>query len=166
MLTESVLLSAFGGALGLLLALWLTRLIANIDIPLPIDISFDFRLDTRVLLFVSAVSLATGMLFGLVPALRASRPDLVPALKDASGEATATRRFELRSALVVVQVAVSVVLLIGGALMVRSFFIAQRIDVGYDVDRIAMLGVGLESVGCFRWQVCQLSFHQLKVDIE
>ncbi|MFQ5742435.1 MAG: ABC transporter permease [Acidobacteriota bacterium] len=147
LLTESLLLAAFGAGLGLLLGVWLTSVIANIRIPLPIEPSLDFRLDIRVLAFVTAATLATGILFGLVPALRASRPDLVPALKDISGEGRGRCRFALRDALVVVQVAVSIVLLIGGALLVRSLVIAQRIDVGFDVDRIAMLALGLEAVG-------------------
>ena len=83
-------------------------------------------------------------MFGLVPALRASRPDLVPALKD-SGDGASTRgRFELRDVLVVAQVAVSLVLLVGGALVIRSLAVAGQVDLGYDESRTAYLGVAGE----------------------
>jgi predicted permease len=92
------------------------------------------------------VAIATGVVFGLIPAVRASRPDLVPALKD--GAATGKRRrFELRDALVVVQVAVSIVLVVGGALMVRSLSAAGRVRLGYDGDRTAYLALELRMNG-------------------
>ncbi len=148
LLTESLLLSLSGGALGLMLATWLTGLLGHIDLGLPVDVRADFAIDRAVLLFTLGISAATGVVFGLVPALRASRPDLVPALKTAdAGPGTGRKRLELRDALVVAQVAVSVVLLIGAALLVRSFFNAQRTDVGFDVDRIGIMTTALEMVG-------------------
>ncbi len=148
LLTESMVLALAGGALALVLSLWLTRMIAALEPPLPIDIAFDITPDWRVLVFTLLVSLATGALFGLLPAVRASRPDLVPALKD-TGQAMKSggRRVELRDGLVVVQVAVSLVLLVGGALLVRSLGAAQDVDFGYDVDRIAYLGLEMEMNG-------------------
>ena len=85
-------------------------------------------------------------MFGLIPALRASRPDLVPALKDASASGK-RRRVELRDVLVVVQVAVSLVLVVGGALLVRSLSAAARVNLGYDADRTAYLSLALEMTG-------------------
>jgi predicted permease len=88
----------------------------------------------------------TGVVFGLIPALRASRPDLVPALKD-SGSAVGRRRLELRDVLVVVQIAVSLVLVVGGALLVRSLSAAGRVQLGYDGDRTAYVALALEMSG-------------------
>jgi predicted permease len=148
LLTESLLLSLVGGTLGLLLAAWSTRLMGRLDLGIPIDVSADFAVDRSVVLFTVAVSVATGVVFGLVPALRASRPDLVPALKAAdAGTEAGRKRLELRDVLVVVQVTVSIVLLIGGALLGRSLFNAQRTDIGFDVDRIGFLSATLEMAG-------------------
>ncbi len=148
LLTESLLLSFFGGVLGLLLAAWMTRALGRLDLGLPVEIAADFAIDGSVLLFTLGVSLITGMVFGLAPALRASRPDLVPALKatDAGAE-SGRKRIELRDALVVVQVAVSIVLLIGGALLGRSLFNAERTDIGFDVDRVGLMSATLEMAG-------------------
>lgn len=148
MLTESLTLALAGGVLGLLLATWLADLVAGFQPPLPIDLALDIAPDWRVLAFTLAVAALTGMLFGLMPALRASRPDLVPALKASSGgEYQGRRKVELRDALVVVQVAVSVVLLVAGSLMVRSLGAAGRVDFGYDLSRIAYLGLAMEMNG-------------------
>jgi len=102
--------------------------------------------DWRVLAFTLVAAIGTGVVFGLIPALRASRPDLVPALKDASASGK-RRRVELRDALVVVQVAVSLVLVVGGALLVRSLSAAARVNLGYDADRTAYLSLALEMTG-------------------
>lgn len=148
LLTESLLLSLFGGLLGLLLATWMTRVLGRLDLGLPLDIAADFAIDGSVLLFTLGVSVATGIIFGLAPALRATRPDLVPALKAAdAGTESGRKRIELRDALVVVQVAVSIVLLIGGALLLRSLFNAERTDVGFDVDRVGFMATSLDMVG-------------------
>jgi macrolide transport system ATP-binding/permease protein len=146
MLTESLLLALLGGAVALPLATGLTTLVARVRPPLPIDVGLAVSPDWRVLVFTMLVAVITGAVFGLIPALRASRPDLVPALKDASASGV-RRRFELRDALVVVQIAVSLVLVVGGALMVRSLFAGGRVPLGYDVDRTAYLSLALEMNG-------------------
>lgn len=110
--------------------------------PLPLDLGLRLEPDWRVLAYTFGVAIATGIAFGLVPALRATRPDLVPALKDAAGP-DRRRRVELRDALVVVQVAVSLVLVVGGALLARSLSVAARVDLGYDSDRVAHLALAL-----------------------
>ena len=146
MLTESLLLALIGGALALPLAAGLAKLVAAIQPPLPIDLGLAVSPDWRVLVFTLVAAIVTGAVFGLIPALRASRPDLVPALKDASSGG-ARRGFELRDALVVVQIAVSLVLVVGGALMVRSLSAAGRVPLGYDGDRTAYLALALEMAG-------------------
>jgi putative ABC transport system permease protein len=147
LLTESVLLSLAGGVVGLLLALWTNDLLKT-AIPTDGIFSFnlDYRLDGRVLAFAFVLSLATGVIFGLAPALQASRPDLVPALKDEdSAAAQGRRRFNLRNLLVVAQVALSLVLLIGAGLFLRSLNNAQSIDPGFDAEKIlnAQLNINL-----------------------
>ena len=146
LLTESVLLALLGGALALPLATGLAALITRVQPPLPIDLGLAVSPDWRVLVFTLVVAIVTGAVFGLLPAVRASRPDLVPALKD--GSASAQRRaFELRDVLVVVQIAVSLVLIVGGALMVRSLAAAGRVQLGYDGNRTAYLSLALQMAG-------------------
>jgi predicted permease len=149
LLTESLLLAVLGGALALPLAAGLAGLITRVQPPLPIDLGLAVSPDWRVLIFTFLVAIATGVVFGLVPAVRASRPDLVPALKD--GSASANRRgFELRDALVVVQIAVSLVLVVAGTLLVRSLSAAGHVPLGYDGDRTAYLSLALEMNGYSR----------------
>lgn len=147
LLTESMLLSLAGGAIAIPLAMGLSRLVEGVQPPLPLDMGLTVSPDWRVMIFTFVVAIATGAVFGLLPALRATRPDLVPALKDDAGGGGKRRRIELRDALVVVQVAVSLVLVVGGALLVRSLAVAGRVDMGYDADRIAQLSLALEMTG-------------------
>lgn len=147
LLTESVLLSLAGGVFGLLLALWTIDLLKTATPPSGIfSFTLDYRLDGRVLAFTFALSLATGVIFGLLPALQASKPDLVPALKDEAFAAAQGRRpFNLRNLLVVAQVALSLTLLIGAGLFLRSLKNAQDIDPGFDAEKIlnAQLNINL-----------------------
>jgi predicted permease len=148
LLTESLTVAVAGGAAALLVARWLTGLVAAFQPPLPISIGLDIAPDWRVLVFTFVTAVATGVAFGLVPALRASRPDLVSGLKDAGhGEGGRPRRIELRDALVVSQVAFSLLLLVVGALMARSLGAAANIDLGYDAGRTAHLALALEMNG-------------------
>jgi len=134
LLGESILLSFAGGALGVLLANWSLRWIPKMT-ALDLPRAGEIRLDGAVLAFSAAVSLVTGVLFGLIPALGASRPDLIGVLR-ASGEAASRRipkRFNLsaRGLLVVGQVALSIVLLIGGALLMESVVHLRGADPGF-----------------------------------
>ncbi len=137
LLTESVLLAVCGGLVGTLLAWWITDLWkASPPPPGALPINPDFNLDGRVLGFTFLLAVVTGIVFGLVPALQASRPDLVPALKDESRANDPQRAFNLRGVLVVAQVALSLILLISGGLFLRSLWRAQQIDPGFDAERI------------------------------
>ena len=147
LLTESLLLAIAGGALAIPLAFAFAKLVAGLQPPLPLDFGFQVTPDWRVLTFTMAVAVITGVLFGLAPAMRATNPNLVPALRNSTGNEGRRRHFELRNLLVVMQVAVSLVLVVGGALLVRSFSVATRIDLGFDPDRIAHAALALEMTG-------------------
>src|SRR5947209_883879 len=142
-LTESVLLGVVGGALGLLLALWVNDLLTFYARATPLA-SLDLGLDFRVLAFTFAVSVTTGVVFGLAPALQASRLDIVTALKseDALGR-PGTRRTRLRSAFVAGQMMLSVVLLVGAGLFIRSLQSAHTIDPGFRVERVLTAPINL-----------------------
>jgi predicted permease len=140
LLTESVLLGLLGAAVGVLLASWLTRLLSTFELPLPIALSLDLRLDARVLGFTILVALATGVLAGLAPALKATRGNLVSDLKgDVSRERFAGRRWSARDVLVAGQMAVTCVLLVIAGLLVRSLLASERADVGFPTEGLAIV---------------------------
>jgi predicted permease len=142
-LTESVLLGVAGGALGLLLALWANDLMVSYAGGTPLA-SLDLRLDYRVLAFTLLVSVATGVVFGLAPALQASRLDIVTALKTEDALArSGSRRSRLRAAFVTAQVTLSVVLLVCAGLFIRSLQNAHTIDPGFRVERALTVTVDL-----------------------
>jgi len=145
LLTESVLLSLAGGAGGLLLAAWINDLVAATKLPTDIALNFELHLDWRVLLFTLGLSLLTGVVFSLLPALQSSRADLLPALKD-EGSMGGFRRSRLRNTLVVVQVALSLVLLVCAGLIVRGLQAAQSMRPGFNPENAVALSfdVGLQ----------------------
>jgi predicted permease len=148
LLGENLVLAALGGALGVVLAYWASRLLTAALPALPIPLSFHFGLDHRVLLFAGLVSLATTVLFGLAPALQTSRRNLVTALRGEGDVLPArSRRVHLRDLLVVGQLALSVVLLAAGALLLRGLARAGGIDPGFDPRRLAVLGFNLKMNG-------------------
>jgi predicted permease len=148
LLIESALLAALGSALGLAIASGAGRLLSGVSgDSLPIPLRFSFAVDSGVLLYAVGASLATAMLFGLAPALTASRVDLVPALKDAAGAGPARRGLKLRDLLVAAQLATSLVLLIAGALLVRGLLTARSTDLGFDPRPIATMSFNLQMNG-------------------
>lgn len=148
LVTESLVLAAAGGALALVLAEWTSRLLLAFQPPIPFSIQLAIDVDSRVVLFVALLAFGSALVFALVPALQSTRPDLVPALKGAaSADAGAPRRFGLRSALVVAQVAVSTLLLVVAAFLLRALDRAQAIDIGLDAERVAVLSMQLDLLG-------------------
>ena len=148
LLTESTLLALLAGALGLLLAFWGREALWAMRPPFMQDTVMDLALDVRVLWFTLAVSILTGIVFGLAPALQASRPNLAWALKDrTSVPSRANRWFTLRNALVMGQVALSLVALVGAGLFVRSMQKAQEIDPGFETQRMMLLSFDVAGEG-------------------
>ena len=143
LLTESALMGIAGGVVGLLIAKWgLNALIALSPEDIPrLD---QIGIDGRVLGFTLLISLATGFLFGVVPALQASKPDLNESLKEGGRSSTAgVERRRVRSTLVVLEVALSLILLIGAGLMIRSFSQLQKVDLGFNPDRLVSMNIQL-----------------------
>jgi predicted permease len=147
-LTESILLGVAGGVLGLLLALWANQLLLSFLKTTPLA-ALDLGLDWRVLVFTLCISVATGIVFGMAPALQASRLDIVTALKSDDAQRAGTRSSRLRAAFVTAQLTLSVVLLIGAGLFIRSLQAANRIDPGFRVDRALLVPINL---GLLRYQ--------------
>jgi predicted permease len=139
--TESMLLALLGGAAALLIVFWSSGLIRLFPIP-----PLPSLLDVRVLSFTFAVTILTGILFGLLPALQASRTDLGPALRDGA-PAEGPSRSRTRTGLLISQVALSMVLLVGAGLLVRSAKAARSVDLGLDADRLLYVSVDLGSIG-------------------
>src|SRR5215813_6409045 len=140
LLTESVLLGLIGGTLGLLLARWGIAFILYIS-PDSIPRAKEIGLDWRVMAFTVGLSFVTGILFGLVPALQAGVVDVHETLKE-TGRGT-TRRHWLRSSLVVVEVATTLVLLIGAGLLIRSFYRLQHVNPGFSYDHLTSFSISL-----------------------
>jgi predicted permease len=141
-LTESILLGVAGGGLGLLLALWANQLLISYLQTTPLA-SLELGLDWRVLAFTLGVSVTTGVVFGLAPALQASRLDIVMALKSEDAQRAGSRRSRLRAVFVTAQVTLSVVLLVGAGLFIRSLQRANTIDPGFRVDRALTVPINL-----------------------
>ncbi|HXI23961.1 MAG TPA: ABC transporter permease [Pyrinomonadaceae bacterium] len=140
LLIESVMLAIGGGVVGLLLAFWAVRWVVSLSadtIPRAREIS----IDPRVAWFTLLVSVVTGVLFGLAPALQVSRPDLTDALKESGRSTAGIRTNRLRNALVVSEVALSLVLLVGAGLMIRSFAKLNEVDPGFKPGQVLTLGV-------------------------
>lgn len=145
-MTENFVLAVAGGAAGVLLASWLAALISAARLPIDFPLNTALSLDTRVLAFAVATSIITVLLFGLAPAMYATRPDLVPALKNESG-LQRSRRWELRDLLVAGQIAMCVVLLAGSVLVVHSLRNALKVDIGYNPQNAASVWFDLGIAG-------------------
>jgi putative ABC transport system permease protein len=135
MLTESMLLALMGGVLGVLLAYWGISVLIAFG-PDNIPRLNEITIDPRVLGFTFGISLLTGVLFGLIPALQASRPDLNDALKEGSRGSTGGRSRTFRNVFVVAEVSLALVLLIGAGLMIRSFMQLQAVETGFNPENV------------------------------
>ena len=140
--TESMMLSVGGGAAGLLIAVWGVNWLVSLG-PDIIPRVHEITVDPRVVGFTFLISAATSLLFGLAPALQASRPDLTDALKEGGRSSAGPARNRLRSVLVISEVALSLVLLIGAGLMIRSFAKLSQVDPGFNPDEVLTIGVSL-----------------------
>lgn len=142
LITESALLGVAGGVCGLLLAYWLVDTLTSLRPPIDIPLSTEMHIDGRVFLFTAIVSLLTGIVFGLLPALQATNPDLVPALKDETSIGGYSRSW-LRSSLVVLQITLSLVLLVCAGLVLRGLQRAQLLDPGFVPQNAIMMSFDL-----------------------
>jgi predicted permease len=143
LLTESLMLAIIGGVAGILVAQWgVSLLVSRLAATTPLDV----KPDASVLVFTLGISLVAGVLFGIAPALRATRLDLTSALKEKSSQGR-KRRFNLGSALVVAQVAVSLILLVGAGLFARSLIKLQQEDLGFNRDNVLLAGVDMRLAG-------------------
>jgi predicted permease len=142
LLTESLLLASFGSALGLLLGRGARdALVAAVPIDIPIWMRFD--IDATVVAFVVALTVVSGVVFGLLPALRASRPDVIAALRESGTRSATGGAGRLRSVLVVAEVAIAVVLLVGSGLVIRGFLQLMQVDPGFRSSNLLTLRVPL-----------------------
>jgi predicted permease len=153
LLTESVMLSVLGGALGILFAYWGAHTILSfVSSNQPRPLGFATGVDLRVLGFTAAISLLTGILFGIAPTFRGARVDLTPALKEGTGSSETTghargKWFSVGNALVVAQVALAIVVLVAAGLLVRTLANLRSVDVGFDSHNILIFGIDPTLIG-------------------
>jgi predicted permease len=143
LLTESLLLSLGGGLVGCLLAWWGVRYLRGIELPITVDVT----LDVRVLAFALALSVVTGVLFGLAPALKATRVDLLPTLRDEGTPPIDHRRLTLKHALIVFQVSLSVLLLGGTSVFLQMLTATRGLPVAFAVDGVAAVVTDVRYAG-------------------
>jgi putative ABC transport system permease protein len=142
LLIESLLLSLAGGTSGLLIAIWLSSLIRTLAVN-QIPRADSIAIDTSVLLFTFFISIVTGLVFGIMPSLQAARVDLNTALKESSRGSVGVAHQRLRNTLVISEVALSLVLLAGAGLMIKSFWRLQQVDPGFDPNNLLSIEVTL-----------------------
>src|SRR5271165_5859561 len=160
LMTESVLLALLGGAVGLAIAAWGKTVLWSFRPPFLNEGDLDLKIDTHVLLFTLGISLLTGILFGLAPALKSLSPDLVSELKERSTQGAQHARFPLRNILVIAQVAFSLIALIGAGLFLRSMQQAQNADPGFASKHLGVMTVSPGTQG-YSEQRAQLYFRQV-----
>ncbi len=142
LLTESVLLAVVGGALGVLTAVWIQQGLLSVSDWAGREMrALEPQLDLRVLGFTLGLSLVTGLVFGIAPAWRATKVDLSPTLKDSGRGSSAASRSVLSKALVVTQVALSLLLLVGAGLFLRTLINLQRVNPGFNANNLLLFGV-------------------------
>ncbi|HSE98190.1 MAG TPA: ABC transporter permease [Blastocatellia bacterium] len=142
LMTESFLLAVLGGGLGLLLAVWFRDLLIALN-PGNIPRFADITLDSRVILFTLVITLLTTAVFGLVPALQSSKPDLTDSLKEGQKGGSGTQGSRSRNILVIAEVALSLVLVTGAGLMIKSFLRLQQVETGFDPENVLTMRLSL-----------------------
>ncbi len=143
LVTEAVVLALVAGVAGLVVASVLLRTLLSADLPVPLPVTLDLRLDGTVLAFSAGISLLAGIFFGIVPALRATDTDVASTLRDETAGGGGAASSRLRGALVVAQVAISLVLVIGAALFLRSMQQLQKMDPGFGNDPSAIMTLAI-----------------------
>src|SRR5262249_45174961 len=147
LLTESLVLALAGAAGGLVIASWFTKLLMSLQPPGPFPLLLGARIDPRVLVFTLIVSTLTGLVFGLAPALQASRPEVYDKLKEGGRGSDAAARGGTRRALVVAEVALAVVALAATGLLVRNLREATAIDPGFRPERVLTVNLDVSLQG-------------------
>jgi putative ABC transport system permease protein len=142
LLTESSLIALLGGALGVILAIWGVDLLIALK-PENIPRLETISVDSRVLLFTLAISLATGIVFGLVPSWHATRLNVSDVLKEGGRGTAGTTRHRLRSALVIIEMAMAIVLLIGAGLLIKSFWRLRSVEPGFNPENLLTMRIEL-----------------------
>lgn len=146
LLTESLVLALLGGGLGLLLAFWGTGLVESAGAKIN-PMFHDIHVDMRCLAFTFGISIITGLIFGLAPALQISRPNLAESLKESGrGSGASASRNRLRSALVIAEIAMTVVLLVCAGLLIRTVMRLRNVDTGFNAEKILAMNIGLPSI--------------------
>jgi predicted permease len=148
LLTESLVLALLGAGAGIALGTALLQLVEAIPLPVPVPLALTLRIDSRVLMFTIAIASIAGLLAGLAPALKATKPNLTAELKgDRPSVSSGSRRWTLRDGLLVAQTAVTLVLLVAAGLLTRSIFEAQQVDLGFRAGGLAVLGTEVGLIG-------------------
>src|SRR5947207_956636 len=165
MLTESILLSAIGGVAGLVLSIWLTDLLMSM-LPEGAPRLEQIGIDYRVLTFALGVSALTGILAGIVPALQASKLDVTSALKEGGRSGEGHRRTSARSLLLIGEVALSLMLLVGAGLLIKSFLRLQEVRPGFNAHNVLIANLALQGPKYKDDQQCVEFFRQLEERLE
>ncbi|HKP87591.1 MAG TPA: ABC transporter permease [Blastocatellia bacterium] len=158
LLTESVLLASLGGALGLVIAIWSLDGLRRLN-PGNIPRLQNIGMDSRVLVFTFAVAMLTGILFGLAPALRSSQVNFSETLKEGGRSMVGSRHHRLRNLLVIAEIALSLVLLIGAGLLIRSFFRVQQVEPGFSARNVLSLRLSVAGTASAE-ESRRMSFYQ------
>lgn len=166
LLVESLILSVAGGLIGWMIAIWGVRTFDNAVIPFGKPQSLDFSMDVRALVYLAVITIGTGLLFGLAPALRLSKLDVNNALKDGGRGSSGGRGKYLSGLLVVVEMALAVVLLAGAGLMIRSFMNAYRANLGIRNENILTMSIQLPNANYLKPEQQLAFFDRLKTRID
>jgi predicted permease len=147
MVTESLMLAVMGGGVGIVVGTWAARLLATIRLPGDLPVRFDFTLDSRVLIYASAIAAVTGLVVGLVAAMRSSGVDLDRTLRQARSGSHGRHGHRVSSILVIAQISCCFVLLVAAGLFVRSLLAAERADLGFQPDDVLNVHMDVGQLG-------------------